>query len=164
MINIHHTKKLGNTWWLAWWSSSGSFIYATNVSIVNSTWPLLECRDGYQARVNQHPWCTNVDGWCTHGCTFSSLPVPGLTKVVNSSWPFFIFLSSAQVGFFWGELFFSSPLTPAQVSPTHPSTYLPINLCTYALNLHQGNDDVGQWRYCNILGRLLRSPSYLPPC
>jgi len=44
--------------------------------------------------------------------------------------------------------------------PTHPK---PIYLCTYALNLYQGNDDASQWRYCNIPpGRLLRSPSYLP--
>ncbi len=71
------------------------------------------------------------------GVPFSSLHVPGLTKVGNSSWPF-IFLSSAQVGFLW-ELFFSSPLTLAQVSltylhldylPMHPSL-LPPHLLTY---------------------------------
>ncbi len=97
------------------------------------------------------------------GAPFSSLLVPGLTKVGNSSWPF-IFLSSAQVGFLW-ELFFSSPLTLAQVSltylhldylamhpsllpphlltylptyppiylPIHPFSYLPNNLPTYVL-------------------------------
>ncbi len=93
----------------------------------------------------------------------SSLPVPWLTKVANSSSPFF-FLSSAQVGFFWaGNFFFPHPSrlprshlptylqTTAYVPwpppthlPTYPSTYLPINLFTYALNLHQGNGDASR--------------------
>ncbi len=106
----------------------------------------------------------------------------------STSWTFFTpFLNPGWFSFF-GNFFFPSPPMPAsapmpaQVSPTslptfrllpthlgllppppttHPSTYLPINLCTYALNLHQGNDNVGWWRYCNKPGRLLRSPSYL---
>ncbi len=70
--------------------------------------------------------CTNVDGWCTDGCTFFVPPCPCLTKVTNSSWPFF-FLSWALVGFFW-ELFFSSPHTPAQASPTYLHLdYLPMH-------------------------------------
>jgi hypothetical protein len=148
-----------------------------------------------RARMNQHP-PVHQRGWmdgALMGAPFSSLPVPGLTKVANSS---LFFLSLAQVGVFLGT-FFPHPPTPAQVSPTclhldylpmhlgflpppptylhahlptHLSTYSPIclpshqptYLCTYALNLHQGNDNVGWWRYCNISSRLLRSPSYLP--
>jgi hypothetical protein len=62
---------------------------------------------------------------------FSSLLIPGLTKVANSSWPFSSFPQPRLV--FFLELFFSSPLTPAQVSPT----YLPLNyyLCTLASSL-----------------------------
>jgi hypothetical protein len=95
------------------------------------------------------------------GAPFSSLPVPGLTKLANSSWNFF-FLSSAQVGFFLGTFLFPHPPS-AQVSltylhldyclctlasslphlPTYLLTYPPIHLpshqptylCTYALNL-----------------------------
>jgi hypothetical protein len=67
------------------------------------------------------------------------------------------------------------PLPPTYLPahlPTHIFTYSPIclpshqptYLCIYTLNLHQGNDDVGRWRYYNILGRwLLHTPSYLPP-
>jgi hypothetical protein len=95
------------------------------------------------------------------GVPFSSLPIPGLTKLANSSCPFsFPFLSPGWFFFVW-ELFFSSPPVHAQVShayltlctlgppsptylpicpPTHPSAYL----CTYALNHHQGNDNVGR--------------------
>jgi hypothetical protein len=126
------------------------------------------------------------------GAPFSSLPVPGLTKVANSSWPFFFPFPQPRLVFFWGTFFFSWPPMLAQVSPTYlptfrllpmhpgllppPPTYLhstyppiylpshqPIYLCTYELNLHQGNDNASQWRYCNIPSRLLRSPSYLPP-
>jgi hypothetical protein len=57
--------------------------------------------------------------------------------------------------------------------PTHLSTYPPIclpshqptYLCTYtlSLSLHQGNEDVGQWRYCNIPSNLLHFLlTYLP--
>jgi hypothetical protein len=83
---------------------------------------------------------------------FSSLPVPGLTKVVNSLWPFiFSFLQFPQprLVLFWGTFFFSSPPTPAQVSlsylhldylPMHsgllppPPTYLPTYLRTHPPN------------------------------
>jgi hypothetical protein len=123
------------------------------------------------------------------GTPFSSLPVPGLTKVTNSSWPCFFppFLSPGR--FFFGELFFvphphthpgltylptfrlctlasSLPHLPTYL-PTYPPIYLPshqpIYLCTYILNLQQGNSDASQWRYCNIPSRLLRSPSCLSP-
>jgi len=50
------------------------------------------------------------------GVPFSSLPVCGLTKMVSSGWPCF---SLPHPRFFLGELFFSSPLALAQVSPTH---------------------------------------------
>ncbi len=48
------------------------------------------------------------------GGPFSSLPVPELTKVLNSSWPFFSF---PQPRFFW-ELFFPHP-------PHPPGSHLP---------------------------------------
>ncbi len=48
-------------------------------------------------------------------------------------------------------------------SPIYLPSHQPTYLCTYALNFHQGNDDVGQWRYCDILGRLLHSPFDLFP-
>jgi len=48
-----------------------------------------------------------VDVWALMGAPFLSLGVTQLTKVANLGWHFFS-LSSTQVGFFWGELFFSS--------------------------------------------------------
>jgi hypothetical protein len=140
-----------------------------------------------RARVNRHP-PVHQCGWMVHWWVvpFSSLPVPGLTQVVNSSWPFlFPFLSSGWFPF--GTFFFLSPharpgltylpmhpgLLPPPLThlPTHLPTYSsiwlhthqPTYLCTYALNLHQGNDDTSLWGYCNILDRLLCCPSYLPP-
>jgi len=86
-----------------------------------------------------HKWCarfwpewtsthqsTNVDGWCTDGYTFLVLPCPWLTKVANSSWLFFPFLS---LGWFFWEFFFSSPRTPVQASPSYLHLdYLPMHL------------------------------------
>ncbi len=112
------------------------------------------------------------------GAPFSSLLVPWLTKVANSSWPFLFFsFTQPRLGFFGN--FFSLPphahlgLTYLPLDyclctlasslphpPTHPSTYLPINLCTYALNLHQGND-ASRWEYCNTPGQVA-SFSFLP--
>jgi len=136
---------------------------------------------------------TNVDGWCTDGCTFFVPPCPWANQGGELKLTFFSSFAQPRLIFFW-ELFFSSTPTPAQVSPTSlhldylhmhlgllppPPTYLPTHLftyspiclpsnqptylCTYTLNLHQGNDDACRWRYCNIPGRLLHSPSYLPP-
>ncbi len=46
--------------------------------------------------------------------------------------------------------------------PTHQPTFLRI----YTLNLHQGDDDARQWRYCNITCKLFCHLSNLPtgPC
>ncbi len=130
-----------------------------------------------------------MDGWCIHGCTFFVPPCPWANQGGELKLIFFFHFLNLGWFFFW-EFFYSSPPTPAQVSPTylplnyylctlpsfpHLPTYLPtyppiylpshqpIYLCTYALNLHQGNDDVGQWRYCNIPSRLFHFPSFLPP-
>jgi hypothetical protein len=86
------------------------------------------------------------------GVPFSSLPVPGLTKVVSSGWPFSVSLPQPRLVFL-GTLFFS-PLTPTWVSPPylhldylfmhpgflphdlptlHTATYLPTHLPTYLL-------------------------------
>jgi hypothetical protein len=123
------------------------------------------------------------------GAPFSSLPVPGLTKVANSSWPSFLPFPQPRLVFFLEFVFFFTPhacpgltylptfkllpmhpglLPPSPTYllahlPTHLSTYPPIYLSTYTLNLHQGNDDTSRWRYCNTPSRLLHSPSYLPP-
>jgi hypothetical protein len=106
------------------------------------------------------------------GVPFSSLPVPGANRGGELKLTFFP-LSSASVGFsFLRTFFFFTPhgrpgltylptfrLLPMHSRilpppPTHPSIYLPtpiylpshqpIYLCTYALNLHQGNDDAGR--------------------
>jgi hypothetical protein len=86
-------------------------------------------------RVNQHP--TSAPMWMDDvlmGAPFSSLPVPGLTKVANSSWPFFLALSSAQVKFFFlGNFFFPHPPHVPKshlptYSPTYPPAYLPAHL------------------------------------
>jgi hypothetical protein len=103
------------------------------------------------------------------GAPFSSLPVPGLTKVANSSCIiFFPFLSPGWFSF--GEHFFPHPPRlprshlPAYIQttclctlvsslphlPTYLPTYSPIYLpthpstylCTYALNHHQGNQGI----------------------
>jgi hypothetical protein len=119
------------------------------------------------------------------GAPFSSIPVPGLTKVANSSWPCFFSFPQPRLVFF-GNFFFLHPSRPPRSHllpmhpgllsppptylPTYPPIYLrshqPIYLCTYTLNLHQGNDDAGRWRYCNISDMFLHPPSYLPtrPC
>jgi len=100
---------------------------------------------------------------------FLSLLIPRLTKVANVGWLFLPLLSPS-----W--LFPHPPLPPTYLHlnylPMHlgflppPPTYLPTHiftyLWTYTLNLHQGNGNTGQWRYGNILGRLLCCPSYLP--
>jgi hypothetical protein len=123
------------------------------------------------------------------GVPFSSLPVPGLTKVVSSGWPFSVSLPQPRLVFL-GTLFFSaltltslptfrlpvyapwlSPSWPtysphSYLLPTHLPTYLlthlPAYLCTYTLKFHQGTDDPCQWGYCNIPSRLLCRPSYIP--
>jgi len=98
------------------------------------------------------------------GAPFSSLSVPGLTKVANSSWPYFFPFLKLRLVFVLGFFFSVAPhacpgptylptfrllhmhsgLLPP---PTYPPIYLPshqpIYLCNYALNLHRGNDDAG---------------------
>ncbi len=118
--------------------------------------------------------CTNVDGWCTDGCTFFVPPCPWPNQGGEFELTFF-FLSSAQVGsFFLQTFFFLTPPPPnpprsdlptfrllayapwpppsPTYLPTHLFTYSPIclpshqpaYLCTYARNLHQSNDDAGR--------------------
>jgi hypothetical protein len=80
---------------------------------------------GPEWTLNPKPAPTSAPTWmdgALMGGPFSSLPVPGLTKVANSSWPFFLVLSSAQVGFFLGT-FFSSPPTHACPCLTHLPTF-----------------------------------------
>jgi hypothetical protein len=108
-----------------------------------------------RARVNQDP-PVHQCGWMVHWWVvpFSSLPVPGLTQVVNSSWPFlFPFLSLGWFAF--GTFFFPQPPCPPRshlptciqttylctlacslphlptCPPIHPSTYLFIHMLTY---------------------------------
>jgi hypothetical protein len=92
------------------------------------------------------PTCvpTWMDG-ALMGLPFSSLPVPELTKVVNSSWPF-LFLSSAQVflGTFFSLAYLPTftllayapwpPPSPTYLPtcpPIHPSIYLFTHLPTF---------------------------------
>ncbi len=117
--------------------------------------------------------CTNVDGWCINVCTFFVPPCPKTNQGGKCRLTFF---SSLQP-----KLIFSSPPTPTYLPTfklhayapwlppslayllTHPYIYLVMNIYT---KFHQGNGNIGQWRYGNILGRLLCCPSYLPnrPC
>jgi hypothetical protein len=55
--------------------------------------------------------CTNMDGWCIHGCTFFVTPYPWANQDGKLKFAFFFSLYLTHVGFF-GE-FFSSPPTPA---------------------------------------------------
>jgi hypothetical protein len=87
---------------------------------------------GLRARVNQltHQR-TNVDGWCTDGCTFFVPPCPWANQGGELRLTFFSVPPSAQVGFFW-ELCFSHPSHPPESHlPTHPSAYLPPYPSTY---------------------------------
>jgi hypothetical protein len=110
------------------------------------------------------------------GVPFSSLSVPGLTRVANSGWwPY---------SYFWEHFFFLIPQVPPTylptfrlppyapwptLSPTYLLTYLPTYpiiclstyLCAYTLNFHQGNDHANQWGYCHIPSRLLRCPFHV---
>jgi hypothetical protein len=124
------------------------------------------------------------------GVPFSSLSVPGLTRVANSGWwPY---------SYFWEHFFFSSPrshlptylhldylpMHPGLLSPpptylptylpthtiiclstsyllTYLPNHLPIYLPMYTLKFHQGNGNANQWGYCHIPSRLLRCPFYV---
>ncbi len=159
-----------------------------NFSFLIHFWKVLVLKIGQSesAPTNAPMW---KDG-ALMGASFSSLLVPRLTKVVNSSWPFF-FLSLAHVGIFFltlsphahlgltylptFKLLAYAPWPPPSSTyyllahllkhlftyspiclPSHQPTYL----CTYALNLHQGNHNASRWRYYNIPCRLFHSPSY----
>jgi hypothetical protein len=82
-----------------------------------------------------------LDG-ASMGVPFSSLPAPGLTKAANSGLthlPTFSLPAHAP----W-------PPPSTTYLPTRPPIFLlthqPIYLCTYALNLHQGNDNTSLLR------------------
>jgi len=119
-------------------------------------------------------WCTRHAIFCNHNDQAGELRL-----AFSFSFP------QPWLIFFGGNYFFSSPPMPNQVSPTYlnldylpmhpdllpppptyPSTHLPTYLCTYTLNLHQGDNKACQRGYCNVSGRLLCCPSYLPskPC
>jgi hypothetical protein len=116
--------------------------------------------------------CTNVDGWCTDGCTFFVPPCPWANQGGELKLTFFSFLSSAQVGILLGtsptslrleHLHMHLGLLPPP--PTYLPTHLPAYLCTYTLNLHQGNDEACRWKYCNIpyqVGCFILLPTYFP--
>jgi hypothetical protein len=137
--------------------------------------------------------CTNVDGWCTHGCTFFIPPCPWANQGGKLKLTFFFPSLSPSWFLFW-ELFFSSPPTPAQVSPiylhldyclcttasslppptylpTYPPIYLPshqpIYLCTCTLNLPKTMTmQVDEGISIYKVGCFVFLPPYLPtkPC
>jgi hypothetical protein len=90
--------------------------------------------------------CTNVDGWCTDGCTFFVTPCHWANQggQLKLTFVFFFFPSSAQVGLFFCKLFFLTPHTCPRLTylhidylPMHPGllppppTYLPAHLPTH---------------------------------
>jgi hypothetical protein len=128
--------------------------------------------------------CTNVDGWCTDGCTFFVPPCPWANQG-GELLTCFIFLSSAQVGFFFlGFYFFLTPHTRPSLtylptfsllayaawpppSPTYLTTYLPVHLpthlptypSTYLLMYLHTKSPQRQWRCKSI--RVLQYTKYV---
>ncbi len=84
-----------------------------------------------------------MDG-ASMGEPFSSLPVPGLTKAPNSG---LTHLPTFRLPVYAGP---PPSTTYLPNLPTCPPIFLlthqPIYLCTYTLNLHQGNDDTRSLR------------------
>jgi hypothetical protein len=64
------------------------------------------------------------------GCTFFVPPCPWADQVGEPKLTFFPFLSPGW--FFFGGTFFSSPSTPAQVSPTYLPAHLPTHRFTFS--------------------------------
>ncbi len=96
-------------------------IWAALFAIINKIPKRLNQKTG-SGWTSTHQW-TNVDGWCTDGCTF--FVTPCLWANQDGELRLTLFFPSLIQGLFWGSFFFSSPLTPAQVSATH--------LCTLGL-------------------------------
>jgi hypothetical protein len=106
--------------------------------------------------MNTHQ-CTNVDGWCFHGCTFFVPPCPWANQ--GGEFKLTLFFPFLNLGWFYfqGFIFSSTPhvcpsltyLLTFKLLPMHPGlilpppiyvhahlsihlfTYPPINLCTY---------------------------------
>jgi len=121
--------------------------------------------------------CTNVDGWCTNRVTFFLVPPCPWPNQGDKLMLMFCFFTHPPhpprfhlPTYLHLDYRYTTYLC-TQVSslphlPTHPliclPTHQPTYLCTYALNLHQGNDDIGWWGYCNIPCRLFHHLIYLP--
>lgn len=89
------------------------------------------------------PTPTNAPMWMDGtlmGVPFSSLPIHGLSKVVNLSWLFFRSLTHYGFLFFW-EPFSSPPPLLRSHLPTYPPTHAFTYLCTYTFSFHQSHDN-----------------------